>query len=215
MQLVDLTHTISEDMQVYPGTEPPVLKKASTIEKEGFKETLIKFYSHTGTHMDSPAHILPNKKSLDKFSIECFYGRGFLVDCTDIESGGEITVEHISSLGEDIEKYDYILFYTGWQKKWGFEEYFYDFPTISQNLAKKLSKANIKGIGVDTISIDPITSSKLEKHHIVLSSEKVIIENLNNLDKLLGKEFSIYAFPLKYKDADGSPIRAVAMISDR
>ena len=54
MRVIDLTHTISENMPVYPGTEPPVLAGANTYEKDGFKETKLTMYTHTGTHMDPP-----------------------------------------------------------------------------------------------------------------------------------------------------------------
>lgn len=40
MKVIDLTHTIREDMPVYPGTETPGLSPASSYEKDGFKETL-------------------------------------------------------------------------------------------------------------------------------------------------------------------------------
>ena len=39
MKVIDLTHTIKADMPVYPGTEPPTLLQANTIEKDLFKET--------------------------------------------------------------------------------------------------------------------------------------------------------------------------------
>lgn len=48
----DLTHTISEDMTVFPGSETQKLTTKSTYEKDGFKETLLQMYSHVGTHMD-------------------------------------------------------------------------------------------------------------------------------------------------------------------
>ena len=41
MKVIDLTHTIREDMPVYPGTETPGLSPASSYEKDGFKETLL------------------------------------------------------------------------------------------------------------------------------------------------------------------------------
>lgn len=209
MQIVDLTHTISENMQVYPGTEPPVFKIPCTVEKDGFKETEIKLYSHTGTHMDSPSHIFKDGKSLDQYSVEYFYGNGIIVDCTDI--GKEITLEHIANI-DDIEKKDFILFYTGWSKKWGKDEYFEGFPTISLELAEKLSGFNIKGIGIDAISVEPITSHNLEVHRKILGVGKLIIENLKNLDLLVNKEFVICAFPLKIENADGAPVRAVALL---
>ena len=47
MRVIDLTHTISIDMPVYPGTEQPTLEEANTYEINGFKETKISIYSHT------------------------------------------------------------------------------------------------------------------------------------------------------------------------
>ncbi|NTV19325.1 MAG: cyclase family protein, partial [Bacteroidales bacterium] len=41
MKIIDLTQTISSEMPVYPGTEPPVIKDATTIEKDGFAEKLL------------------------------------------------------------------------------------------------------------------------------------------------------------------------------
>ena len=35
MKVIDLTHTIKENMPVYPGTEPPCLDPANTYEKDG------------------------------------------------------------------------------------------------------------------------------------------------------------------------------------
>lgn len=59
MKAIDLTHIITEDMPVYPGTEPPKLTPANSYERDGFKETLLSLYTHTGTHIDPPAHISP------------------------------------------------------------------------------------------------------------------------------------------------------------
>jgi kynurenine formamidase len=68
MKVIDLTHTISEDMLVYPGIEKPKLTTANTYVKDGFKETLLQMYSHVQTHIDPPAHIFANRKTLDPFS---------------------------------------------------------------------------------------------------------------------------------------------------
>ena len=48
MKIYDLTHTIRNDMPVYPGTEQPRLTTACTIEEVGYRETLLHMYSHTG-----------------------------------------------------------------------------------------------------------------------------------------------------------------------
>ena len=74
MKVIDLTHTIREDMPVYPGTETPGLSPASSYEKDGFKETLLHMYSHTGTHMDPPAHLYEGRTTLDQFPADQFVG---------------------------------------------------------------------------------------------------------------------------------------------
>ena len=77
MKVIDLTHTITEDMPVYPGTEQPRLTPANSYDKDGFRETLIRMYSHTGTHIDPPAHIFPEGRTLDSFPPEQFLGRRY------------------------------------------------------------------------------------------------------------------------------------------
>ena len=98
MQVIDLTQTIGETMPVYPGTEQPRLTPTNTIEKDGFRETLLRMYSHTGTHMDAPAHILPGAPTLDVLPAEKFTGRACVVDCSDAGEGGRITMGHIDAV---------------------------------------------------------------------------------------------------------------------
>ena len=69
MRVLDLTHTIAENMPVYPGTETPIFAGANTYEKDGFKETKLTMYTHTGTHMArrstrSPPHSSSARRSL-------------------------------------------------------------------------------------------------------------------------------------------------------
>mgnify|MGYP000072635484 CR=1 FL=1 len=81
MRVLDLTHTIREDMPVFPGADTPKLPPASTYEHDGFKETLMQMYTHTGTHMDPPAHLFADRTTLDAFPASQFIGRALVVDC--------------------------------------------------------------------------------------------------------------------------------------
>lgn len=65
MKVIDLTHVIESTMPVYPGTEPPTFEPANTYEKDGFKETRISMFTHTGTHMDPPAHLFRDRTALE------------------------------------------------------------------------------------------------------------------------------------------------------
>jgi arylformamidase len=72
MKIIDLTHLLNSDITVYPGTEKPVFVQANTVEKDGFAEQKMTMYTHTGTHIDAPFHMLANGKSLDQMSPPVF-----------------------------------------------------------------------------------------------------------------------------------------------
>lgn len=212
MNVIDLTYVISPDMPVYPGTEGPKLSPANTYEKDGFKETLLSMYSHTGTHMDAPAHLFAHCSTLDVLPADRFVGTAAVIPCTDVGEGGKITMEHVSR-NPNAEQADFLLFYTGWGRFWGKPEYFGDYPCVTAEVVDFLIRTDKKGIGLDTIGLDPIADANLTLHRQLLTTDKtVIIENLNNLDKLPGGLFTFCALPLRYRDADGSPIRAVALL---
>ncbi len=207
--IVDLTHTLKNEITVFPGTVSPKFEQESTIEKDGFAELSITMCSHTGTHMDAPAHIIPNSKSLNDFTLDKFVGRGIVVDCSRKRS---INLEFLKQIQEKIEQTDFILFYTGWHKKWNSPNYFDEFPSLTQKAVEWLLKFKLKALGFDTISVDKLTDVKLPNHHLLLQKEILIIENMTNLDKLIGNLFELNCIPLKIENSDGSPIRAFARI---
>ena len=198
-------------MPVYPGTEPPVIKDATTIEKDGFAEKLLSFFSHTGTHIDAPGHILKGKNTLDKFSADKFVGKGLVIDVTECTSG-KIEKDLLEKYSSEIEGCDFVLFKTGWDKKWGNESYFMDFPSLTSDAASWLCQFNIKGIGFDCISADSVIAADLPNHKIILNKNLIIIENLCNLEWLRGYSFLFSCLPLKIENSDGSPVRAVGIL---
>jgi len=211
MKIIDLTHYISPDMPVYPGTEPPVFDPANTYEKDHFKETRISMFTHTGTHMDPPAHIIKGGKTLDEFDVSQFVGKAVVIECSELTAGQKITMEHINKCRDMADKAEFLLFNTGWDRYWGQDEYFGDFPCIDDEVAEYIISTEKKGVGLDTISLDPIAS--LRQHNKVLKKNSiVIIENLEKLELVKGGMFTFCALPLKHTDADGSPIRAIAII---
>jgi kynurenine formamidase len=51
--LIDMTHTITQEIPVHPGDPAPVISKGSTITKDGCRTTQFSLCSHTGTHMEA------------------------------------------------------------------------------------------------------------------------------------------------------------------
>lgn len=78
MKTIDLTQLITQAMPVYPGTEPPHLTVANTYETDGFRETLLSFFSHTGTHMDAPFHLFGDRTKLNEMPAAQFVGKALV-----------------------------------------------------------------------------------------------------------------------------------------
>ncbi len=210
MKTIDLTQVISSDMPVYPGTEGPKITPATTIAGEGFAEKLITFYSHTGTHIDAPGHILAGAKTLDDFDADYFVGTAALIDVSGCK-GGFIDVELIEKNADLIKGKTFVIFRSGWSALWGSAAYFENFPVLSEEAAAALCAFGLHGIGIDMISVDPVGSVDFPVHKILFRAGMVIVENLANLDKLRSDGFIFSCLPLKMPASDGSPVRAVAL----
>lgn len=209
MKVIDLTHTICENMPVYPGTEPPRLAAANTYEKDFFKETKMTMFTHTGTHVDPPAHIFAGRTTLDQFPPNHFIGKALVIDCRDLKEGQFITMAHIRRYGTKAKTADFLLFNLGWDRHWGTDTYFGNFPCMDMEVLDYILAGNYKGIGVDTISIDPMND--LTRHRILFREKDIInLENLKDLHLCGDDLFWFSCYPLKLADCDGSPVRAVA-----
>lgn len=214
MKIIDLSHILENEMPVYPGDEAPVVQKVMTHEKDGAQVTRLGISTHTGTHLDTPRHFVANNSTTDKMELGKFYGKGVLIDCRKYGQGQLIPVEVISDYEQKLKAADFALIWTGWNQHWGTKRYFDHFPTLSVKAADFLIEMKLKGIGLDFPSIDTIDSTDYPNHNSVLGNGTLIIENLTQLNKLENKTFDFAAFPLKIKEGDGSPVRAVAMIEE-
>lgn len=209
MSIIDLTHPLTEDMPVYPGTPQPIFKDDFTIEKDGFREKKLELYGHMGTHIDAPAHILREGKTLDQLPITQFQGKAFVFDFSNGEK--EINVSHLEPYKKQFEKVDFILVNTNWDKFWGKEEYYLGYPLFSAEAVQWLRSFNLKGYGFDNISADEPGTTTMPIHKEILGQNAIIIENLTNLDQIKNQTVTFYCLPIKIVGADGSPVRAIAI----
>ncbi|MDD2402658.1 MAG: cyclase family protein, partial [Clostridia bacterium] len=210
MKIHDLSHIICSDMPVFPGTEQPIFQKVNTLDENGFNEAKITMYSHTGTHIDAPAHVLDKGCHLDDLEINYFIGSATVLDFSNIKSQS-IDIDCLKAYEEKIKYVEFVLIKTGWSRYWGEEKYYENFPSLSEKAAKWLSQFNLKGVGIDTISIDNSDSVIFAVHKVLLGKNIIIIENLTNLDSVKADNFILSVLPLKNKDADGSPVRAISI----
>lgn len=211
MQIIDLSHEIHEGMTVFGDTEKPEINRKHTVEKDGFQLHELKINSHTGTHVDAPAHMIAGRKYLDDFSLDQFTGKGLVIK-VDQFANAEIPLSFLKKYEAQIQETEFLIFNSGWYKKWQIPEYQLNYPVLSKESARWLTQFKLKGIGLDVISIDPTDSQDVPLHHIILGANFLIIENLTNLDALPETDFQFQCFPLNISQADGSTSRVVAFV---
>ncbi|USZ69701.1 cyclase family protein (plasmid) [Halorussus salilacus] len=210
----DLSHPLDDDVTVYPGDPAVERAPAATHEADGYRVTEIRMGSHAGTHVDAPSHTEPDGGTLDAFDAARFAFDARLVDCSDKRAREPIRP---GDLPDDPDA-DLLAIRTGWADEWGSDAY-YDHPYLSEAAARACAE-NGCCVGVDALSVDPSPSARgterdgepagVPAHHTLLGSERLIVENLTGLSGLPDR-FELRAYPLPLPDADGAPVRAVAV----
>ena len=200
MKIIDLTYPLTNEIKEYPGDPKLEIKYFKKADKKD-SCTLFEFKSglHTGTHLDAPYHYIINGKKIKDFKIDSFIGTTTILKS---DTHNEIKLKNLDDTN-NIQ--DIVIINTGWGNKWNSNDYFYDYPHISSELAEFLIENNIKGIAIDTCSVDKHDENKI--HKMFLKNEIWIVENIANLDKINKKEYNGYFIPLNI-EAEASFVRA-------
>ena len=205
MQIIDLTHTFTEDMPVFPGDPKPSLTQTAHITENTFNDHTLTTVMHVGTHMDAPLHMIAGGKTIDALSVEKFVGRGIVLDVRGKEIIDSSVLEGVEIPTESI-----VLLYTGYGEKYRSSDYFRSAPVIAEDFARIMIEHNVKGLGMDISG--PDADDPWIVHKILLTNEIYILENLTNLDQLLSYDsFEVVALPIKLK-SDGAPVRVIAKV---
>lgn len=203
MKIVDLSVAINENTPVYPGDPKTIIKPAGDLAKDGYCDHFVSMGTHVGTHIDAPMHMIEGGQSLDQQPIERFVGRGACVDVTD---GNFKKVKEV-----DLQPGDIVLFMTGMSSKFNDSVYFEHYPAMDGDTAEYLASKKVSMVGVDACSID--NQEGFPIHKALLGQGVLIIENLTNLGELVGRNFRVYALPIKLQ-IDGAPARVIAEVQE-
>lgn len=228
--IVDLTDTIrvglveqtaGQAMISKYGIHEVQLQPEMTFKITTGRSTFLGISTQVGTHVDAGAHVDPNGWTIDKIDLRRLMGPGVLVDVRSKNDSDPVTPV-------DLEKYqiqpgDVVLFYFNYKPPKHGELYSQSY--LTDETARWLVAHGVKCIASNTPGVENFkrgvaqhwTDPKNQKvawpvHKILLSHHIPIIEGLTNLDPLVGRRFRFIALPLKIAGADGSPVRAVAIV---
>ncbi|MAG92054.1 cyclase [Candidatus Woesearchaeota archaeon] len=201
MKIYDLSPEISEQMAVYKNKSEkrPKIKVTRTL-KEGTNESKLDIELHTGSHVDAPYHTLKFGNTIEKLSLDKFMGNSIVLDLTKVKDS--IRQSNLSKLR--IKKNDIVLLKTKNNPDKNFNP---DFTYLHKSGAAYLASKKIKAVGIDSLGIERNDPSH-ETHNILLRKNIPIFEGLD-LSKVKQGNYFFHGLPLKIKNGDASPVRAV------
>ncbi len=206
MRIQDISIPISEDMPVYPGDPVVKIERVLQIEKGDLANVSeLSFGNHTGTHIDPPAHFFPGGKPVDQLDLSVLYGSAQVVDLTLVKH--VITANDLerAKLPKPIER---ILLKTRnsflWEKP-GFQK---DYVAFAEDAARWLVERGARLVGIDYLSAESYEAREPRAHRVLLSGGVIIVEGLN-LREIAPGQYTLACLPLKIKEGDGAPARAI------
>lgn len=86
------------------------------------------------------------------------------------------------------------------------------YPGLDREATEFIIDQGCVNFGVDSASPDMWYDKTYPCHSVCAERGVTHIENLCNLDKVIGKRFTFVGLPLKIRNGTGSPMRAVAVL---
>jgi len=223
--VVDLSHTLENDMPAYP-THPKYFLTQWNQIGDPSALNMIVMGDHSGTHLDSTSHFIkdqqhPARRNIDEISPTAVFGRAIKATFGPFAATNQVvTKAELVKWEEDhieIKEGDIFIIDFQWGAKWFSRDendhFLLGWPGLAKDAVDYLLSKKIKAIGTDCVSIDPGDGGNEEfpAHFGFLPNGVLIIENLTNLEQIPVESYFM-AIPLKIKDGTASPIRPIALI---
>jgi arylformamidase len=214
VRYVELNHELRDGMQVFPGLDRPRITAFLDHEesrpryqgKAEFYISKLELVGNTGTYLDSPFHRHRQGSDLSEIPLEAVAGLPGVV----LE--GKVGADRAVSLDVDEAQLagSAVLIRTGWDARWGTDDYWEPGPYISADALELLLRARPKLVGVDFWNVDDTDDPGRHVHTRLLAEQILIVEHLRNLGALPTSGFRFSAVPLRIVSGASFPVRAFA-----
>ena len=232
-RIVDLSPTITEDLPVriwgHKSLNALGFRDSTRFEHIGAEEPIyfvnsyITLFNHAGPHHDAPSHMEKGAKSTDQFPLDEFFGRARVLDFRSKPTDEPLLLADFQD--KNIQPGDIVIAFVGYTPPTGPDE-LPSYAYLSGEAAEYLASIPVKAFATDALSGESIRrvfqlmeegatgyENVLPVHYAFLSREIPIIEQLVNLESLVGEENIVFVgFPLKIKDGNAGPLRAAALV---
>ena len=203
---IDVSLPISDRLPTWPGAERLRLEWRLRIDRgDAVNDSAIRMGSHTGTHIDAPAHFIDGGADVAALQLETMIGPACVVE---IPGEGHIDAAALSKAKVPAGA-TRLLFRTRNSRSWANPEHEFksDFLAVAADGAKWLVDHGVKLVGVDYLSVEPFGRDG-STHRTLLGAGVVVIEGLD-LSSAPAGACDLVCLPLKLVGAEGAPCRVV------
>jgi arylformamidase len=198
---------------------------ATHARGDPLQSTILTVSCHAYTHVDAPLHFLPDGRDIAAMPVDQWIGDAAVVDLTHLGENGEVTAAELERHGAHVRRGDIALLRTDWPRRTSVEtpRFWMEGPFTGASGCAWLVARGVKAVGYDyppdhcirdTIA-EPRRKPGREEyttHAIFFPAGITVIEYLTNLDRIGVPRCRFMALPLALEGADGSPVRAIAII---
>jgi len=225
--VVDLTHTFSPRLPVFPAFKPVQIRPKFSSAKDGFFANEITFDEHTGTHMDAPIHFVASTPSADRLPADRFVAPLAVVSIearAAKDADAMVTADDLLAWEKThgrLPRGAFVAMRSGWDGRIGNAARFLNkdakgtmhAPGFSEEAARFLvTERDIVGAGVDTLSLDKAEAQKFVAHLVLLGAGKYGVELIANLGGVPAAGATIVVGAPKHEGASGGPARVYALV---
>ncbi|NGP77375.1 hypothetical protein G3570_12070 [Balneolaceae bacterium YR4-1] len=187
------------------------------------RNSYIELFNHGGAHLDAPNHMDKDGMSIEGWDLKKLIGPVKILDATSYKENQPIPVEPLIEL--NLSSRDIFILHVAYTPP-GDDKDLPSYPFLSSEAVEYLASIPVKAVATDAFSIESFTGfaervevgftgyeSLIPNHHAILTNGIPLFEALENVSELLDKEDVIFlGFPLKIKNGNASPVRAVAFV---
>ncbi|MHB9036707.1 MAG: cyclase family protein [Armatimonadota bacterium] len=210
-RIIDITQPLFDNCPGNPAFPPMEVLHEMRAEDCGWNTERLNFFTHVGTHIDSPWHRDNEGRTIDTMPPDAFIGPATAIDLYNKKPNEGILVPDMEPYADALKPI--VLLCTGWgEKRANTDEYLYHSPWLTPEGASWLVEHGVRGVCIDHFSIGGAHPDRVAApHDILLNAGIWILEDLIIPREVLDlRNLHVIALALLLKGGSGAPARALA-----
>jgi arylformamidase len=206
-RILDVSLGIGPDLLTWPGDPgAEVVPSARLARGDQANVSELRLGSHTGTHVDPPAHFLEGGATIDALPLDVLIGPALVADLGGAQVIGPAELDALE-LPAGTER---LLCRTRNSELWsrGRVEFPEDYVAVTPDGARWVVDRGIRLVGVDFLSVERDGPPDFPVHRTLLGGGVVVVEGLD-LSAVDPGPYTLVCAPLKIMGGDGAPARAL------